>query len=1008
MKFIYISIFALFSLLVNELQAQERVTSLITGKVTDTYNQPVSGMRIEVQEIGVESKTDANGQFEILVAKGDVLVFTKEGYLTLFQDILASKKDLEINVKPTITEAGENDNVYIPFAVVKKREVNGTVSAIKSSGLSHTPLSSLLNALSGQTTGLNLWQSGNLPGRDDATFVIRNRASFAGSNVPLILVDGVSRDLSDMDLNEIESVTVLKDAASLAWYGNRGANGALLVTTKRGNAEKTRFSYDVQVGSQMPTVLTKPLNSYTFATLYNQALQNDGSQTFYTLSQLENYKSGTDLYAYPNNNFVKDFINDNALVQRHVLSATGGSKAIRYFTTLSFFDQNGLFKGAETPLFNSNVGFQRYNLRTNLDIQVTPLLNVQLDMGGRIEDRRQPGGSSTAFLNSVFTTPANAYNLLNEDGSYGGTSSFQNNPLAQLKNKGYSSELTRILMGTLNATHKLDFLAKGLSVNVFYTFDIQGAFTSGKGQNYEIYERSLAGSLTRYGTATPLVYLPSSFSSNIRTNELWTGFDYKNSFGKHTVSGTVRYQQAIVYAATTFENKRQGVSARGSYSYDNRYYLDLVASYTGADNYMPGKQFGYFPAMALGWVVSEEKFMRSLKFIDYLKLRGSYGMAGNNSTGESNKFPYAYLYNPSIGGYAFGSSYAWAQGGSEAMIPNPNITWEKAYKSDIGFELKLLNNNLSISGTYFNENRKDILTNPLYPSIVGLNSYNINDGETSLSGFEGMIDFVKKIGDFTLYLGANFTTAKNLIIRINESAGLADYQLQKGHNIGSINGYDSRLMFLSDGIFQSQAEIDAIESSLQRLSGKVVPGDIRYKDINGDKIIDNMDRIMTDYNDTPDSFYGFKLGGMYKSFDFSILMQGVLGRTIQIRSLVMAGSNNTGYINQFSGDAWTPTNPTAVYPRLGISDRGNNTVNSDFWLRSGDYLRLKSVELGYTIPSKLTDKFHIKSLRFYLNAFNLLNFNKTGLDIDPEMNLAGFNSVYPNTRTISAGLNLKF
>lgn len=997
--------FALLSMLLTDLQAQERVTNIITGKVTDTNNQPVSGFTIEVQEIGTSTITDAAGKFEITAAKGDVLVLTKDGYLTFFQDIIGFKNELEIHVKPTIAEAGEKDNVYIPFAIVKKREINGAISTINSSGISPSPSSSLFNALSGQAPGLNVWQTGTLPGRDDASFVIRNRASFAGSNSPLVLVDGVSRDLADMDLNEIESVTVLKDAASLAWYGNRGANGALLVTTRRGNAEKTRFSYDVQVGSQMPTAMTKPLDSYRFASLYNQALQNDGSQPFYTLSQLDNYQLGTDLLTYPNNNFVRDFIQDNALVQRHVLTATGGSKAIRYFTTLSFFNQNGLFKDAQTSLNNSNVGYNRYNLRTNLDIQVTPMLNVQLDMGGRVENRRQPGGSSDAVLNAIFTTPANAYPILNEDGSYGGTSSFQNNPLALLKNKGYSSELTRILMGTLNANHKLDFITKGLSANIFYSFDIQGVFSSGRSQNYEIYERSLAGSLTRFGNATPLVYSSSTFSNNIRSNELWCGLDYKNSFGKHSLSANIRYQEAVVFAATKFEDKRQGVSARATYAYDNRYYVDLVSSYTGADNYMPGKQFGYFPALAFGWVISEEKFMKNITFIDYLKFRGSYGMAGNSSTGESNKFPYAYLYTPSVGGYSFGTSYTWAQGGSEALLPNPNITWEKAYKTDIGFDLKLFKNSLTISGTYFNEHRKDILTNPLLPSIIGLNSYNINDGETQLRGFEGMIDYNQKIGDFTLYVSANFTSAKNLILRINESAGLTDYQLQKGHKIGWITNYD-RLMLLSDGIFQTQEEIDA--SPVQRFAGKVVPGDIKYKDINDDKIIDNMDRVMTDYSDTPDAYYGFKLGGMYKGLDFSVQMQGVIGRTIQIRSLVLAGSNNTGYINQFSVDAWTLANPTAPYPRLGISDRGNNTANSDFWLRSGDYLRLKSIELGYTIPSVLTDKFHIRSLRFYLNGFNLINFNKTGIDIDPELNLAGFNSVYPYTRTISAGLNLKF
>ena len=1005
MKLKYLFMVVLFSMLLIELQAQEQVPTTISGVVTDKNKQPVSGITVEVQERGIETKTDAEGRFQIPVLKGDVLVMTKEGYLTSYQDIKNIRDAVVVRITPSIAEAGENDNVFIPFGTVKKREINGAVSTLKASRLPQLPMSSLNNLLAGQAPGLNVWQTGTLPGRDEAIYVIRNRASFAGANVPLILVDGVARDFPDMDLSEIESVTVLKDAASLAWYGNRGANGVLLITTKRGSAERTRFTYDMQMGSQMPTALTKPLDSYTFGTLYNQALQNDGFPALYSAETLANYKSGTDLYNYPNNNFVKEFIKDNALVQRHVLTASGGSQAIRYFTTLSFFDQNGLFSDAKTSQFNTNVGYQRYNLRTNLDIQVTPMLNVQLDMGGRVEDRRQPGGSSDTFLSTVFTTPANAFPILNEDGSYGGSSLFSNNPLAQLKSKGYSSEITRVLLGTLNANHKLDFILKGLSANVFYTFDIQGRFTSGRSQNYEIYQRSANGTLTRFGTKTPLGYLTSAFADNTRSNELWTGLDYKNSFGKHALSGSVRYQQAMTSIPTKFEDKRQGVSARASYAYNDRYYVDLVAGYTGSDNYMPGKQFGLFPAIALGWVISEENFFKKVSFIDYLKLRGSYGMAGNSSTGEANKFPYAYLYNASYGGYAFGNSFTWVQGGSERTLPNPDITWEKAYKTDLGFEAKILKNSVSISANYFNEIRKDILTNPIRPSIIGMSSFNINDGETRLRGFEGMIDFTKKIGDFTLYLSGSYTSAKNKILRINESAGVVSYQLQTGHNIGSVSGF-GKLMLISDGIFQSQAEID--NSPVQRFAGIVRPGDIKYKDINNDKVIDNFDRVMTDYNDTPDSYYGFKIGGMYKNFDFSALMQGVGGRTIQIRTLVLAGTNSTGYINQFSVDAWSALNPSAPYPRLGISDRGNNTADSDFWLKSGDYLRLKSVEVGYTIPDKLSEKLKIRSLRVYVNGFNLLNFNKTGMDIDPEMNFAGFNSSYPYVRTVSAGLNLKF
>lgn len=341
------------------------------------------------------------GKFKILAVKGDVLVFNKPGYLTYYHTVV-NQEAVKLQMSQTLPQAGMQDDIFIPFGVRKKREINGAVSTLKASSLPQIPSSSLTNLFAGQLPGLNVWQTGTLPGRDETTIVIRNRATFAGTNVPLVLVDGVARDFSDMDLSEIESVNVLKDAASLAWYGNRAANGVLLITTKRGNADKTRFTYDMQIGTQQPTVLAKPLDSYNFATLYNQALKNDGFNPLYTQQALDGYKSGTDPYQFPNNNFVKDFFKNNALVQRHVLTASGGSKAVRYFTNLSYFNQGGLFNHTDNPLFNSNVGYRRYNLRTNLDIQVTPLLTVQLDMAGRIEDRREPGSTSATFLSTVF------------------------------------------------------------------------------------------------------------------------------------------------------------------------------------------------------------------------------------------------------------------------------------------------------------------------------------------------------------------------------------------------------------------------------------------------------------------------------------------------------------------------------------------------------------------------------------------------------------------------------
>ncbi|TDE17424.1 SusC/RagA family TonB-linked outer membrane protein [Dyadobacter psychrotolerans] len=1006
MKFhhIFSRLLVLIPMLFVEAMAQDPAPVSFTGTVTGIDNIPVAGMNVTVQERSKETVTDSEGKFSITAVKGDVLIFSKDDYLTYYHTIVNEKGALKILVSKTLPYAGMDDDVYIPFDIRKKREINGAVSSLKSSVLPQIPSSSLTNLFAGQLPGLNVWQTGTLPGRDETTIVIRNRASFAGANVPLVLVDGVVRDFSDMDLSEIEGISVLKDAASLAWYGNRAANGVLLITTKRGSADKTLFTYDTQMGTQQPTVLAKPLDSFTFGSLYNRALQTDGFAPLYSQETLDGYKSRTDPYKYPNNNFVEEFFKNNALVQRHVLTASGGSKAVRYFTNLSYFNQGGLYNHTDHPLFNTNAGYRRYNLRTNLDIQVTPLLTVQLDMGGRIEDRREPGSTSATFLSTVFDTPPNAFPLLNEDGSYGGSNLYRSNPLAQLQGQGNRSEVTRVLQGTINANHKLDFWLNGLTANLFYTFDIQGRYLSGRSQEYEVYERGTTGALTRFGTQTPLGYLASTFADNVRTNELWTGLDYDQNFGKHHFRITARYQQAVTFNPTRLEDKRQGFSGRVSYSFNNRYYADLVASYTGADNYMPGKQFGFFPAIAAGWVISEELFLKNTSFLDYLKIRASYGKAGNNSTGETNKFPYAYLFNPANGSYAFGTSYSAQAGASENTLPNPDMTWETAVKTDVGFDAQLVKNRLSISANYFNEYRKDILTNPIYPSIIGLATYRINDGETRLNGFEGAIDFTQKFGAFTIMLGGNFTYAKNKILRINESAGLADYQQQAGYNIGSVTGF-GKLMLISEGIFQSQEEIN--NSPVQRFAGKLQPGDIKYKDVNSDGVVDNYDRVMTEYNDTPDTFYGFKIGASYKSVDFSLLAQGVAGRTVQLRTLVMAGSNNNGYINQFSPEAWTASNPSAPYPRLGISDRGNNTADSDFWLRSGNYLRLKSVELGYTLPSSLLEKIRIRRLRVYVNGFNLLNFNKTGINMDPEMPFAGYNS-YPYVRTLTAGLNLKF
>lgn len=1004
LKYILLQVFALLLLQFMVATAQQKSLNVLSGKIVDNLNNPVAGMRVAIQEDSVFTVTNTEGLFTITAARGAVLVLTKPDYLTAYVTVTTNTKPV-FHVSRSMNAAGEDDDVNIPFGVTKRRNINGSVSSIKASTLPQLPTSSLPNLLSGQIPGLNVYQTGTIPGREGSTILVRNQATYTGSNVPLILVDGVVRDFTDMDLGEIASITVMKDAASLAWYGIRGANGALLVTTKRGSASETKFTYDMQMGLQMPTNLMQPVDSYTYATLFNQTYQNDGNPPYYSAATLAGYQANQDPYNYPNVNFVNTFFKKNALTQRHVLSASGGNSAIRYFTLLSYYNQSGLFNYANTPLFSTNVSFQRINLRSNVDVKITPMLTAQLDLGGRVEDRNEPGGAAAAVLSAIFGTPSNSYPITNIDGSYGGTATHTTNPLAQLQNTGYTDETTRVLLGTLNVTHKLDFLTQGLSANIYYTFDLAGTYTTGRTQAFETYQfvPGSTTSATKFGAATPLNYYSAAYNNNIRTNELWFGGDYKRSFGKNDISASLRYQQAYTFYAAKFEDKRDGISARVSDAYNNRYYVDLVASYTGSDSFMPGKQFGWFPAIGLGWVATEEKFLKGQNLMSYLKLRGSYGLAGNSATNETNKFPYASLYNSTGGIYAFGTTFNNQVTTSERALPNPNITWEKALKTDVGFDAKFFNNSVYLSGTYFNEDRKDILTNPTYPSILGLASFRINDGESRVRGVEGEINFTKSLGKLTLNLGGDYTYAPNKVIHINETGGLAPYQTQTGYNIGNVVGF-GKLMYVSDGLFKSQADIN---SSPAQTFGRVFPGDIKYKDINGDGKIDSYDRVMTNYNDIPDTYYGFHLGVNYRGVDLNVQMQGVAHRTVQIRSLILTGSINNGFITQFSPQAWTPANPNAAYPRLTETDRVNDSQDSDFWLRSGDYLRVKSVELGYTIPNSLDKKLRIQGLRIFVTGINLYTFSHTGLNIDPELPTSGYDS-YPYLRTVAAGLNLKF
>lgn len=986
----------------------------VKGKVVDENKVPLPGVNVYLQESrnnkGVN--TDAEGNFSLECTSSDVLVFHMNRYLTVTKGVLEIDKGT-VTLTRALTDAGDDDNVYIPFGVRKRRQITATISTITTDNLPQIPSSSLNSVFTGRLPGLLITPSGSQqPGYDFSTFLIGGRSSYNNNQEPLVLVDGVERDFKSMDLGEIESVSVLKDAATLAWYGMYAANGVIYVKTKRGSATATHVTFDAQTGLQAPLEITKPLDSYTYATLYNEAQANSGNAPTYNAVALQAYQTGSDPYKYPNNNFVKDFTREVAPTQRYVATVSGGNAFIKYYTLLSYFNQGGFYKGGNNPSYDANTNFNRYNLRTNLDIHVSKTLDVALDVGGRISNLRFPYNGTGGFLNSIYNTPPNAFPVLNPDGTYGGTSLFpKSNPLAILSAGGISTDLTRNMIATINAKQRLDAVLDGLSLNLFYSYDVSGLYRSGFTQDYEVYQPNTAGGYDRFGNATIANYSANAFSGNIRRNESWVGFDYDHNFGKHGINFSTRGSRANYSLFAAIDQRREGWSNRASYNYNQRYFADVIATYSGSENFMPGKRFGFFPAVSAGWIISDEYFMKGTKgFLDFLKIRGSYGKIGNDAlTTLTRRFSFLTNYNRNAAGYNFGTSYTGVGGSAEYPLGNPDLTWEKVYKTSLGFDAKFFKQSLSVSANYFYEDRKDLLTSPLTPGILGQSQISVNEGEASYKGLEASLNYNRKIGSADFNIFANYTYSNSKIIAINEGAGLPDYQKQLGRPITSVilpAGYVRNLL-QADGIFQTQAQIDA--SPVQRFSRNVKPGDIKYKDINGDGVIDNLDFVTTDYNFVPKSYYGFGASVAVKGFDLNFLFQGVSGRTMSIQGLVNSGTANNGYLNQFSADRWTPATPNADYPRLLITDRGNNTQNSDFWLRSGDYLRLKNVELGYSLPPSLLKRLKLSQVRFFISGLNLLTFDKLGgLDLDPEIPEAGYNSSYPYMKIYSLGLNLKF
>lgn len=1007
----------------------------IKGSVTNQMGQSIAGVTVTIPGTNVGTITDNEGWYMIKAPSADSqLEFRFMGYKT--QSLPIEGKNT-INIAMAEETSQLEEVVVVGYGHQKKMTVTGSVATVNLADMK-TPVPNLSNALQGKVAGVISVQSSGEPGYDNSTFTIRGIGSFTGNSSPLVIVDGVQRDdvnstyggaYNNIDPEDIASISLLKDASATAVYGAKGANGVLIITTKRGVVGKPKISFKVETGISDFTKRPEMLDGVNYMKLYNEGRRNVGLGETYSKELILKTASGLDPYIYPNVNWMDEVYKEFSSISNVNLNISGGGTAVRYYVSASFYNQEGPYKVKDENGFDPNLKFNRYDFRSNVDVNVTKSTLLQLNVGAMLVDSQYPGISSSQLWYLSYATSPVAFPVRYPDGRWAGpVANAGNNPLNEVQNNGYTKTFRPAIQSVFTLSQDLDFVTDGLSAYARFSFDSYGEFNNMRRGGVDLWharERDGSGNLvfgnpTKEGTQF-LDYNQTSTGERIMYIE--GNVSYEKSFDVHRVSAMLLYNQRnrlISTAGTPIQSipfRNQAVAGRLSYSYDDRYLVEVNGSYTGSENFDKGDKFGFFPAASLGWVVSNEKFFKPLtNVVDFMKIRGSYGIVGNDNIGSNDRF--AYL--TQIGG---GNSTGLGMNGNnlggikETLLGVENLTWEKSYKTNIGMELNLFKK-ISITAEYYKEKRQDILIQRAsLPGFAGFDApIYANLGEMNNQGFDCNVEYNQTFGKVGVRLYGNVTYSKNKIVYKDEPEMRYDYQRATGTKYGEFYGY------VSEGLFVDQAEIDR---SPGQFGVTVRPGDIKYKDINGDGVIDPDDQKYLGKSWFPTWSYGMGFNINFYNFDLSLFFQGAADVGIMANGSWIdsggIGANGVGIV-PFSGmgqypnnvlanvlDRWTEENPRqdAYYPRLSYSNTlsDNNYVNSTRWLKNGNYLRLKQASLGYTLSTQGLSKAGISYLYFYVSGQNLFTFSDFKL-WDPEL---GSNAAkYPLSRLTTVGIRLQF
>lgn len=945
--------------------------------------------------------------------------------------------------------------------------VTAAISSIDTKELLKSPSGSVANALSGAVTGLSSIQPSGQPGAENPSIYIRGTGSLSDElSKPLILVDGVERSFFQMDSHEIESITVLKDAASTAVFGVRGANGVVLVTTRRGVSGKPVISLNSSFGLTQALRNLKGMDSYTYATLYNEAQLSDNpslteSQLGFSPFVIDMFRTNEDPIMFPNVDWNDYLFKNLAWQTQHNLTLSGGGERFRYFVSLGYLLQDGMLKQLGES-YDPNYQYKRFNYRSNVDIDITKSTLLKVNIGGHVGAKREPR-TDELWRKVLWSTPFSSPGIV--DGKL--ISNIYSNryisigerscPLDYYYNYGYNVDTDNVLNLDLALEQKLDFITPGLSMN------IKGAYNT----NYNVKASrtpsgadSMCTPIYLGSIETPgmdfwdprfdrtIVYQTDgvsglheqmSYGEEVGRGRNWYGefsLNYSRSFGDHDVSALFLYNQSKkYYPETKIDGKvfymdiptaYVGYVGRMTYAYKKRYMVDLNAGYNGSENFAPDKRFGFFPAVSAGWILSEEKFMKKQKVIDFLKLRASYGIVGNDKM-ENARFLYmagAWSgYNTVAKGQG---SWQFGKDGGTGLLPdakentmgNPDVTWEKVAKQNYGIDLKMFDSRLSLTADVFFEKRKDILsTRNTLPAITDINLPKINLGKVNNHGYELSLGWNDRAGKVDYWLKANVSYAKNKIIYMDEVVPNEPYMAETGRSTGLTYGYIFD-RFLQKDDFDADGNLKKDENGRQILPqmalGTPRPGDALFKDLNGDGVINGDDKTRFGYAERPDYVFGFLGGLKWKNFEFSMQWTAAMNasRILDGEYRNAFGSTNSRMLLKFLADGrWTEENPNSRFPRLTFMNKSHYLQTSDLWLMNGSYLRLKTAEISYTLPQKdFLKKVGIESVRFYCNGYNLLTLfsDLNDIDIDPEGVTDGGNNNYPNIRIYNFGVNISF